>query len=366
MKKKYQIILIGFCFASFINVAASNKAQAGSLGLVKVNQTAARGLCLPDRHESVSSVLRKNEISLFTGDNQKPSARNKTGVSNRRSLSNSDDRAEGVANVIHAVDHMGDGKFKAHEGVRFVFGNRGKSSANSRRTLYDIQLNPGNQNITGVGTSRNGGTHNRALIAHELGHYVGRVLYNKYFSAVRSRCRLTRYAGKNRNEEFAEVFAAYITNPALFSGKGRHCKSAFKFFADEFNEKNINMSCDSRLKSLETKTVVTAVETSLIPVPRPRPDMSVAVQPIDYSLSTGYIESGFVLPNLDDLPIPSMRPLTDQNNQSMALKYPENLEDHDERSSYIESYYTYAFEDSPLFEYDEEEEDEHYPELMGP
>lgn len=233
-----------------------------NLGIIKVNTKAGKGSCLPKLKGPASSVLKKNKINLYTGNNRRPSKGNKEGVTNRRKLSYKDGRAKAVAEVISTVASIGKGKFTAHKNLRIVFGNPGKSSKNSRRTAFDIQLNPGATNARGLGGgkagSRYGGTNNRALIAHELGHYIGRVYYGAYFKAVRSVCKLTRYSYKNKNrnprrEEFSEVFAAYVTNPALFRNKGRHCRTAFKFFANVFGEKRINMSCESR-RSAKTKS----------------------------------------------------------------------------------------------------------------
>lgn len=288
---------------------------------------------------SVESVLQKNKIYLFTGDNRKPTRTNKTGVSNRRKLGTGDGRAKGVANVIHAVDSIGNGKFKAHEGVRFVFGNPGRSSRVSRRTMYDIQLNPGGQNISGVGSRDYGGTHNRALIAHELGHYVGRLLYNRYFAAVKGKCFITGYADDNRNEEFAEVFAAYITNPALFAGKSKNCGKAFTFLAKEFGETNIGKSCESRLRSLENaRKTVSSLDLNRIPIPSPRPDIE-------------------LIENYQNLPIPIERPV-----EALSIEVSENSSEEsvnlDYDSDTIEKYYTEAFADHGLFEQVEEETDE--------
>lgn len=87
------------------------------------------------------------------------------------------------------------------------------------------------------------GTANVGYIMHELGHQAGNNgLYAAYRQAVPSRrgtsgrCMVTNYCGKDysvpreRNEEFAEVWAAYLTNPAMLKAKGGACEAAYNFF----------------------------------------------------------------------------------------------------------------------------------------
>lgn len=78
---------------------------------------------------------------------------------------------------------------------------------------------------------------NVALLAHEMGHLVGNsprageaTWYDAYFAAV-SPCHFTEYAAAGadsgkRNEEFAEVFAAYITGSRTLRKK---CPEAYDF-----------------------------------------------------------------------------------------------------------------------------------------
>lgn len=78
------------------------------------------------------------------------------------------------------------------------------------------------------------------LIVHEIGHFVANKLgtYSSYNRAVKRSCKLTNYmkqnrAGRNhrnRNEEFAEAFAAYLTLPKDLK---RKCRKSFDFLKDE-------------------------------------------------------------------------------------------------------------------------------------
>ncbi|TNE94963.1 MAG: hypothetical protein EP326_16120, partial [Deltaproteobacteria bacterium] len=74
------------------------------------------------------------------------------------------------------------------------------------------------------------------IFVHELGHFIANKLnlYNKYQNEVLKRCKLTNYmsksrAGKkhkNRNEEFAEIFAAYLLYGKELKSK---CKHSYEF-----------------------------------------------------------------------------------------------------------------------------------------
>lgn len=78
------------------------------------------------------------------------------------------------------------------------------------------------------------------ILVHEIGHFVANKLglYPKYEKKVSRKCKLTNYMRSNRdgrkhnnrNEEFAEVFAAY-----LIYGKKlqKSCKKSYEFMRDE-------------------------------------------------------------------------------------------------------------------------------------
>lgn len=78
-----------------------------------------------------------------------------------------------------------------------------------------------------------------AQIAHELGHLVGNQGgYPRYQAAVNGEfCQITRYSyvSGNANEQFAEVFAAFVTAPWILQNHGsRACNKAWLFFRNEF------------------------------------------------------------------------------------------------------------------------------------
>jgi hypothetical protein len=167
-----------------------------------------------------------------------------------------------ASRVLDVIDRIGDGRFQGHRYITLYFYRQ--RNAVSGRDSEGVHLRPGNQNEQGLGTT-DGGVHNCGLIAHEIGHQVGwwvppnqpngaeDRLYDIYFREV-GNCRLTGYSRphpqRGRVEEFAEVFGAYISNPALFRDKGENCDAAFRFFAEQFGETDIQMSCESRRESL--------------------------------------------------------------------------------------------------------------------
>lgn len=98
---------------------------------------------------------------------------------------------------------------------------------------------------------------NVAMVAHELGHQVGNTggWYGKYNAAVRTPCHFTTYCTAShgfgaRNEEFAEVFAAYVTHPDLLKNSSESCRQAYEFLKKEmFN--GVEPTCDGTAFSAE-------------------------------------------------------------------------------------------------------------------
>lgn len=89
----------------------------------------------------------------------------------------------------------------------------------------------------------------KGLLVHEVGHFVANKLgtYASYNREVSRKCKLTNYMKanrsgrkhKNRNEEFAEAFAAYLTHSKALK---RKCRKSFNFLKDELFLGN-NPSC---------------------------------------------------------------------------------------------------------------------------
>ena len=96
---------------------------------------------------------------------------------------------------------------------------------------------------------------NYAVYTHELGHVVGnyevgmRNIYDFYNEAVKTPCWPTGYSKVThghgaRNEEFAEVFAAFVLAPDLLVDVSESCDQAAVFmknkvFSDKFEKQEI-------------------------------------------------------------------------------------------------------------------------------
>jgi hypothetical protein len=89
---------------------------------------------------------------------------------------------------------------------------------------------------------------NAAQIAHEFAHYIGnRGAYALYRRAVGNEmCKITMYSDNNWNEQFAEVFAAFVTTPSVLKNNGsRACNNAWLFFKNDFFERgSLAESCN--------------------------------------------------------------------------------------------------------------------------
>lgn len=84
---------------------------------------------------------------------------------------------------------------------------------------------------------------------HELGHRFGHANANENYIEYRKhmrgkKCMITTYCGKNLNEEFAEVFAAYVVNPDFLA---KHCPDSYAYFKNKLfrNPEALNVSCEN-------------------------------------------------------------------------------------------------------------------------
>lgn len=129
--------------------------------------------------------------------------------------------------VQHMATHAGD-RFDAVTGVKVRY-IKDLQKVYARQTQGPIDVGP-----------RSLG--NYAVFTHELGHVVGnrtnsagQRYYDLYNRAVKNSCHFSKYSkvshgyGK-RNEEFAEVFAAYLLVPELLLSFGPECRQAYDFF----------------------------------------------------------------------------------------------------------------------------------------
>ncbi|MGE3262351.1 MAG: hypothetical protein AB7K68_11275 [Bacteriovoracia bacterium] len=238
-------------------------AQAEALVRVKLNAESANGKCLPPGKGTPKEILQRNQVQSQMED--------------RRAVPADVDKA--LSEVIDTIGRIGDGRFHSHWGVLYIFGKKNGFSF-QQSDNNEIRLNPGSENRAKIDDKRFGGIMNRGVLAHELGHYVSNrdnfAILHQYMAAVPAACYLTDYArdvyrdfGRElRMEEFAEVFAAYITNPSLLARKGPACEKARRFVSQLFAETaNKSESCESRRASLGAG----GAESS-VPLPKPRPE----------------------------------------------------------------------------------------------
>jgi len=258
------------CFASKYFCEEKLVRENTCFDLIKLNSAAALGECLPvGQPKDALALLKRNNISGNIGlipKDLRPRRNNNLSARNIKSLENLEDpRMLALIRVVSALDKIGDGSLSVlknnSKGIKVIFQGPGSTSGNSRRHGNQIQLAEGNQNQQGMlGHSTCGGVDNIGLITHEIGHYVGggnnREVYNAYQLQVRrlGACRLSQYANDQNDkgdftEEFAEVFAAYVTHPEAFIDKGANCRRAFNFMKNLFGEPDMTMSCEARKAS---------------------------------------------------------------------------------------------------------------------
>jgi hypothetical protein len=138
-----------------------------------------------------------------------------------------------------------------------------------------------NSSYRGGGVIAMGSNHrdgNVSHVMHELGHHVGMAgLYGPYKKQVGT-CHHTGYCKMRwrgqapRNEEFAEVFSAFVTHPELLkNSKMKGCRQAYEFLSKHFkqagryavcNKSLLNTAASSLLKEINVRrTRVAEVRT---------------------------------------------------------------------------------------------------------
>lgn len=211
--------------------------------LVKLNSASALGECLdPKDPKDIAALFARHNIQVYEGTIPKK----RGSVKDPKLIEDySDQRVLAVAKVVAAYEGIGNGKMDALKKsgpIKIIFDNGKSVSKTSRRFEDEIQLRAGSDNINGMlGQSEHNGVDNIGLIAHELGHYIGGCndgenykKYDEYMGGMH--CKVSNYASKKPEEEFAEVIAAYLTIPQAFKDKGKECDKAFSFMRVLFGE----------------------------------------------------------------------------------------------------------------------------------
>lgn len=106
--------------------------------------------------------------------------------------------------------------------------------------------------LIGRNTASKGHTHNHgnsvAQHAHEWAHLIGNqgayAEFRRFMGGGRygskDYCMVSNYADNNANEQFAEVFTAFVTEPRILLNNSRtpeNCRRVFQFFKDHFFKK---------------------------------------------------------------------------------------------------------------------------------
>lgn len=219
----------------------SNFAHAEPLiGILKKEPIAAKGLCTP----KISQNQAEDVLKIF----------------NIQTRNARDSEILAIGRGLSQIQKLSGGTFEPARNAKYIFRNGGGNI--SRQTANGIEMSRGNTStISSV-----------AYFIHELGHYVGNAnngeLYSEYKSKIKSRCLFSRYASKDwtparaRNEEFAEVFAAFVTNPEILLRSGQACAKAFEFFKNEVFEHGELAKCDRQ--NIQTAEVFNLANIQLI------------------------------------------------------------------------------------------------------
>jgi len=209
--------------------------NTGPLKMVKLDVKAANGDCLV-REAKPERTLEKHKIE-FEG-----------------AFDVTDPRQKAVANVISSLDRFQNKKFSMPTATKFKFSHKAEVS----RTLGDslIEVNPSPASARAMRKPEFGGTDNQALIAHMLAYQVAgqRTVYKDFRkkAALQEKCLVSRYAiSKRALSDFAEAFAAYLTNPDLLNISD--CEKTFAYMKDFFGEESNEITCASRQKRFNSQ-----------------------------------------------------------------------------------------------------------------
>lgn len=230
---KLSLIVI-LAFVSDSALAGKAKKAVSGFYTVYRYDVAASGSCVPDHGSNPSDVLRRNGIK-YLGN---PSSAEVAAL------------AKGVAQVESL---LGDPlPVPWRQNYNFITAT---GSWNQGPTTINVRRPRGSPKGTNVGR-----------MMHELGHRVGNSgVYQKYANYTgRTRCAITGYAASKFNEEFAEVFEAYVVYPDLLEKK---CPKAFDFMSTQ-----LFPNTNHKISSCDRTTVAKNPDfPNGIPIPIPRP-----------------------------------------------------------------------------------------------
>ncbi|WP_374029886.1 hypothetical protein [Bdellovibrio bacteriovorus] len=229
MDKKLTLVTLFATFALFSEGAFAN------FYTVYRYPVAAAGSCIKPHDSSPREILRRNGIGYHGNPSQSEIAA----------------LAKGVGQVERLLGDPLPHPWR--QNYKFIDAS---GKWNQGPTTINIRRPRGSAKGTNVGR-----------MMHELGHKVGNSgVYQSYAKFTgRTRCRITGYAASKFNEEFAEVFEAYVVYPDLLAQK---CPKAFEFMATRlFPNTNDEISTCKKVADNEGPQL-----PQEIPIPIPRPD----------------------------------------------------------------------------------------------
>jgi len=216
MKKHNAIAII---MSTALCISASNSYAKSYTYSLKNYRDPSRG-CIP-----VSRISLQEAEDVLESQN--------LGISG---ATNAETRTAGAA--ITWLQHLnGDrplstGKWKGRNPYKFVVKSGSGNSA--QRASYILIRRNGNKEY-GLSV---------AQYVHEYAHFIGNNGgYGQYRSYMKRKgagyCMVSNYADNNSHEQFAEVLAAFATDPEVLTKNNRtprNCKHAFNFFKSWFNK----------------------------------------------------------------------------------------------------------------------------------
>jgi hypothetical protein len=183
------------------------------------------GQCLAKPVESADIILERNGISAINASSQERSA---------------------LAKGISQVNRLLGGPIPKDWRVNYqwVKASGPWNSEISRSGFVTIKRPTGSAKGTLTGRMMH-------ELGHKFGHANGAQKYQDYAKYTRGkRCYISTYCRKNINEEFAETFEAYVTEPAFLA---KNCPDTFAFF-----QKEVFKNANSALASCTPGKVLTA------------------------------------------------------------------------------------------------------------
>lgn len=200
----------------------------GSVFVMYREPVAASGRCLApvSSAKEAREILSRNKVTIGASATEKQMIAVAVGIQQIELLAGT------------ACSHVRNAKFNFNTGRR-----------RSNQGISAPGINMGNNHTPG----------NVVHLMHELGHLVGnKGMYGPYKSAVRP-CHFTGYSARGgRNEEFAEVFAAFIAHPEMLkNSRQKNCRDAYAFLLKNFAKQNKRYAVCNR------EVLTAAVKSSL-------------------------------------------------------------------------------------------------------